>query len=192
MEGHLMKNMGKNIVLSIALVGTLSSAGSLSSIDKEYQKSDESGKLRKFYEKMGELDGAGNAAILIPAKKAGEEMERFANAGSDLAVCNLADFYGPQGSNTNYHENFNLSLKWLIEGEKRGLQCGINWKWPPEILNISEAKAEKLTSLEYLMIAVKSFSSSKELEQQYPYYFKAKEWLKVKKNLKSNTSKVAQ
>lgn len=168
----------------VALAVTVSSAAQLSKIDKEYTKSDENGKLRELYNRMADLDGRGDSDILIYSNQAGKEMEKYADAGSGLAVCHLAHFYGPQVSNERYHENFNLSLKWLIVGEIRGLNCEIGGSGVT-FVDGEEPEGEYDTSLKYLMEAIKLNVSPKEIKKNIPYYYKAQQWLIEKKHLEN-------
>jgi hypothetical protein len=175
-----MKKIKSGTLLFIMFVGVLCSAGTISKIDQEFMKSEESGKLRKLYSRMGDLDGRGDSSILIYANQAGKEMERFANLGSNLAVCSLANFYGPQASNDRYHEKLNLSLKWLIEGQKRGLNCDINQIYTTDSMeDLSEQDFEDLSSLGYLMIVVRDNNTPAKIKQNYPYYLKGQNegWL---------------
>jgi hypothetical protein len=152
----------------------------LSKVDQKFMKSEESGKLSKLYNRMADLDGRGDSSILIYTNQAGKEMERFANLGSNLAVCSLANFYGPQASNDRYHEKLNLSLKWLIEGQKRGLNCDINQMYTTDSMeDLSEQDFEDLSSLGYLMIVVRDLNTPAKIKQNYPYYFKGQNegWL---------------
>lgn len=179
-----MGRIGK-VVMLIVLAATVSSAAPLSKIDKEYKKSEESGKLRDLYDQLGELDGTGDDKLYEIAEKVAKEIEKYANAESNVALCDLASFYGPKmASNEYYKANDNLALKWLIAGEIRGLNCEIERKWEPEALGIRVTKANKMSSLEYMVTAITVFVPSKEIKKHIPNYYKAKEWLAVKKTLK--------
>lgn len=176
-----MRQLGK-IVILIVLVATVSSAAQLSKLDQEYMKSEENGKLGKLYSEASDLVGTGDRRLYVLAEKIAQEKEKFANSGSNLALCDLAYFYGPQSdSGASYSENYDLALKWLIEGEKKGLNCQIDHKWYFETINISEAQENKMTSLDYMIASITSFNTQKEIKKSYKYYYPAKQWIAEKK-----------
>lgn len=183
-----MRRLGK-IVMLVALAVTVSSATQLSKVDQEFMKSEKSGKLNKLDSQIGELIAIGDedGKLYGLADKTGKEMEKYADAGSGLAVCRLAHFYGPQSSESSFQENYDLALKWLTVVEIRELKCENHKyfyrKWGADVLKVSDAKVDKMTSLEYMIAAVTAFESPKEIKKHYKHYYLAKEWLTVKKTL---------
>jgi hypothetical protein len=173
------------IVIFMALAVGVSSAAKLSKIDKEYTKSVESGKLKKLYSKMGDLDGRNDSVVLSYTKQAGVEMERFAKAGSDLAICDLANFYGPQPSNLRYQSNYNLALQWLIAGETKGFNCAID-QGSLLFADADVPEDEYSSSLEYLVAALELNFTPKEIKKDLPNYRKAKAWIAERKKSKMN------
>lgn len=180
-----MKKIRSGTLLFIVFVGVLCSAGTIRKIDQEYKKSEESGKLRAFYNQLGELDGTGDERIYTVAEKTAKEIEKYAYAESNLALCDLASFYGPKmASNEGYKSNDDLALKWLIVAEKRGLDCEIERKWYSDVLGIGEAKANGMSSLEYMFTAITVFVPAKEVKKNYKYYHQAKKWIAERKQSK--------